>query len=264
MPRTLLLSAVLIACLAGCAPPHPQVTQGNGPTLVFEAGLGDGAEVWGDLRASLPANVASFAWTRAGYGLGADVLTGKPWRSDLDGKRTGSEVADHLAQTLAEAGQHPPYVLVGHSLGASYALAYAKAHPEQIAGVVLVDPRLPGFTAKCQAEGLSHCHIPLLMLAMLSPTEQAEYRGMDETEAELQDLSVLRNIPITIITATKAGFAEDPRWRAVWAQYADDFAARFTNSRRVSVASGHYIQKEAIGTVDAEILRMLELARSGH
>lgn len=261
MFRTLLLSSALFGCLIGCAPPHPDVTQGSGPTLVFESGLGDGAEVWRDLRASLPSDVASFAWTRAGYGLGADLLAGQPWQSDLDGQRTGREVADHLAQALAEAGQHPPYVLVAHSLGASYALAYAKAHPDQIAGIVLVDPRLPGFTAKCQSEGLSHCRIPPLMFAMLSPTEQAEWRGMEETEAALQDLSVLRNTPITILTATKAGFAEDPRWRALWAQYADDFATRFTRNRRVSVASGHYIQKEAVGIVDAEILQMLALAK---
>jgi pimeloyl-ACP methyl ester carboxylesterase len=41
-------------------------------------------------------------------------------------------VADHFAMRR--------FVLVGHSLGATVAIAYAAAHPERVAGLVLVDP----------------------------------------------------------------------------------------------------------------------------
>ena len=41
-------------------------------------------------------------------------------------------VADHFALRR--------FVLVGHSLGAAVAIAYAAAHPERVAGLVLVDP----------------------------------------------------------------------------------------------------------------------------
>lgn len=65
-------------------------------------------------------------------------------------------VADHFALRR--------FVLVGHSLGAAVAIAYAAAHPERVAGLVLVDPngdqtripraQLDPFLAALQAEPL--------------------------------------------------------------------------------------------------------------
>jgi pimeloyl-ACP methyl ester carboxylesterase len=40
---------------------------------------------------------------------------------------------------LARSGVEPPYVLVGHSLGGMLIRLYAHEHPDQVAGMVLVD-----------------------------------------------------------------------------------------------------------------------------
>jgi len=45
--------------------------------------------------------------------------------------------------TTDEAGEHGPCVLVGHSTGGSYAMTYAAQHPEQVAGLVLLDSSSP-------------------------------------------------------------------------------------------------------------------------
>lgn len=248
--------ALALILLAACAPPSPQITQSQfGPTVIFEAGLGDGAEVWD--RVNLPSGIGRFAWTRAGYGLGADLVIGQSWPSDADGRRSGAEVSAQLDLALAEGQVNGPFVLVGHSLGALYVLDFALRHPGQIKGIVLVDPRLPGFTARCEAEQLRGCQIPELLRLTLSEVEQAELAGVPETEAALRDLGALRDIPLTILLAEQGGLGEDPRWRDVWASHASDFAMGFTKARLVRVASGHYIQSAAPDQVAAEIAALV-------
>jgi pimeloyl-ACP methyl ester carboxylesterase len=68
---------------------------------------------------------------------------------------------DDLHRLLANSGERGPFVLVGHSNGGLRALVYANTYPQEVAGVVLVDPT-PRVT---DAE----------RVAFLSPTEQAEY-----------------------------------------------------------------------------------------
>ena len=56
--------------------------------------------------------------------------------------------AQDLHTLLAAAGEHGPYVLVGHSTGGTYALTYAAQYPQQVAGMVLLDSSSPEqFTA---------------------------------------------------------------------------------------------------------------------
>lgn len=252
-PSTRLL---LCLALAACAGPSPEVTRATtGPTVVFEAGLGDAADVWDGV--ALPPEVGRFAWTRAGYGLGPSLLVGRPWPGDRDGRRTGAEVSTHLTQELAQQTVAAPYILVGHSLGALYVLQFAKDHPEQVAGIVLVDPRLPGFTAQCKLTGLRGCEVPALLRLTMSDTEQLELAGAPETEAALADLSALRDMPITIMVAEQGGLGEDARWRGLWISYAERFATGFRQARVVPVASGHYIQKTAPALVAAEIKRVI-------
>ena len=57
--------------------------------------------------------------------------------STVDGSLAGA--ADHLSSVLDRLG-HGPAVVVGQSLGGAVAVLLARAHPEQVAGLVLLDP----------------------------------------------------------------------------------------------------------------------------
>lgn len=244
-------TALFLTLLSACAPPAPEVTHAKGPTVIFEAGLGDTATVWD--RVDTPPGLGRFAWTRAGYGLGADLVAGQSWPGDADGRRTGAEVTAQLDAALTRAQAKPPYVLVGHSLGALYVLDFARTHPDQVKGIVLVDPRLPGFTPRCKAEHLRGCEIPPLLRLTLSDVELLELDGVPETEAALRNLGALRDIPLTILLAKKGGVGEDPRWREVWTAHAEAFATGFRRAKVIPVASGHYIQTSAPARVTAAI-----------
>jgi pimeloyl-ACP methyl ester carboxylesterase len=47
-----------------------------------------------------------------------------------------------LRALLAAAGEEPPYILVGHSFGGLVVRLYAASYPDEVVGIVLVDPAL--------------------------------------------------------------------------------------------------------------------------
>jgi pimeloyl-ACP methyl ester carboxylesterase len=64
-------------------------------------------------------------------------------------------VVDDLRALLAAAGERGPYVLVAHSYGGLIALLYARLHPEEIAGLVMVDAASDFISQVAPAESLA-------------------------------------------------------------------------------------------------------------
>ncbi len=99
-------------------------------TVVLDAGGGTFSLTWRLVQSDIARFTRVCSYDLAGYGF-SDVNT-RP--------STGTNIVDDLHQTLAVAGIHPPLLLVGHSAGGEYATLYAELHPEDVAGLVLVDP----------------------------------------------------------------------------------------------------------------------------
>ena len=77
------------------------------PTIIFEAGGGDGPSTWAPLVPYAKKWGALFLYRRAGY-------SGSP---EGPYPRTGSQIALELHEHLQRLQIKPPYVLVGHSAG---------------------------------------------------------------------------------------------------------------------------------------------------
>jgi pimeloyl-ACP methyl ester carboxylesterase len=103
------------------------------PTVVLEAGLGAGgrSEFIGFID-----RVASItrvcAYDRAGTGASEERPAGGP-------TVTAGLMADELQRLLEVLGVERPIVLVGHSYGGMPVRAFAGAHPDEVAGMVLID-----------------------------------------------------------------------------------------------------------------------------
>ena len=54
--------------------------------------------------------------------------------------RTGYQIATELNAALRSADLQPPYVLVGRSIGGPYIHVFASLYPNEVAGMVFVDP----------------------------------------------------------------------------------------------------------------------------
>ncbi len=128
----------------------------GGPTVVLEAGYGNAGAIWdqaalgadSDKTAVLP-GVEAFTRVCAYDRPGAQV---PPSRSDpVPQPRTIAAVVADLHALLVAAGEPGPYVLVGHSLGGLMVRLYAAAYPDEVAGLVLVDPSVEGQEARFRA-----------------------------------------------------------------------------------------------------------------
>ena len=102
------------------------------PTVVLESGLGTGASGWGFVPEWVAEKTRVCAWDRPGIGA-----------SDPIGHHTVQDTARRLRATLAAAGEEPPFIVVGHSLGGVYGRVFASSFRNEVSGVVLVDPYLP-------------------------------------------------------------------------------------------------------------------------
>ena len=110
----------------------------GGPTVVLFNGMGEFSASWARITDPVSATTRVCAYDRAGQG----------WSDDVASPQDGVTAARDLHAVLAAAGEHGPYVLVGHSIGGPYAMTYAATYPEQVAGMVLLDSSSPyQFTA---------------------------------------------------------------------------------------------------------------------
>jgi pimeloyl-ACP methyl ester carboxylesterase len=85
------------------------------------------------LQEELSATTRVCTYDRARYG----------WSEPDPEPRSGEQIVDELEMLLDAAGEAGPYVLVGHSFGGLVVLMYAEHHPDDVAGVVLIDSSHP-------------------------------------------------------------------------------------------------------------------------
>jgi pimeloyl-ACP methyl ester carboxylesterase len=117
----------------------------GGPTVVFESGAGNGADIWsfrppGSTRTPVLPAVARTTRVCAYDRPGTSLLSGGPSRSDpVALPRSAGEAVADLHALLRAAEVPGPYVLVGHSLGGMYLRLYAGTYPRQVAGFVSID-----------------------------------------------------------------------------------------------------------------------------
>ena len=97
------------------------------PTIVLETGEGGTISDVMNLQKLLATRTTTCAYDR--------VIPG--------GLRTAKDVIDDLHALLAAANVPSPYLLVGHSAGGLFVQLYARTFPEQVIGVVAMNPVPP-------------------------------------------------------------------------------------------------------------------------
>ena len=104
------------------------------PTVVFEAG-GDnlGSLAWAAVHDSIATTTRACAYSRAG------MLWSDPGSGPFDPRAAERD----LRTALTAAGERPPFIMVGHSLGGPYIMIFTSLYPADVAGLVFVDASHP-------------------------------------------------------------------------------------------------------------------------
>ena len=168
-------------------------------------------------------------------------------------------VAD-LHALLIAAKEPGPYILVGHSWGGLIARLFASTYPNDVSGLVLVDPA---------SEFLKSSLTPEQWATYIKATKKLiEPSGLEAPDHErsldlLHGTPRVRAIPVVVLTSDKrfdfgAGGAETwPAWRT-----AQDRLAKLLNAKHVSdTNSGHPIQMEQPQLVINAIRDVVEAVR---
>lgn len=256
--RLALLSiAVLSAACSSRIPARVEVIDGRqveiatageagAATVVFEAGLGNDWTHWDEVASEVSRHTRIFAYSRPGYGASGPATT----------PRDPKTIVEELRALLASRGYPPPYVLVGHSNGGGYMELFAKAHREEVVGVVLVDPRHRDFLATCEAAMLDTCGIPEPTLATQAPVVIAEYRAYSLASEEMRAAGGFGAYPVRVLTAGNitGSVARQELWRSMLAS----LAAEAPDGQQIFVrGAGHGIQVDKPGAVVNAILAVL-------
>ncbi len=249
---------------------HIQCVGTGSPAVVLDAGLGGMSLDWNLVQTDMGQTTQVCAYDRAGMG----------WSDPGPQPRTPSQIARELHTLLTNAGIPGPYVLVGHSVGGKNVRMFALQHPDEVAGMVLVDARseyVDAPNSHVGAQGIEQVtgsewglygvlrRVGLVRLigasqggppalshqtrterALLSTGQRAldasaaESLAMTADNAQLQAAPSLGDRPL-IVLAAEQSMETIPRWTEAQHQQ----AAMSTNGRLVVVeGSGHYIQFE--------------------
>lgn len=229
---------------------------GSGPTVVFEAALGEDHTNWLPIAERLTGQAFACAYDRTGVGRSS---TPRP-------AHAASDHARELHELLRVAGVPRPIVIVGHSYGGLVALMAAATNPEEVAGMILVDASHPA-----QQERFN------------TVLTSQQTRAIEESVAEMADAvdwhsslkqagatyGQLPPIPLTVISSTRLERSDDlpPDYpyeavRRVWADLQAEHAALRPDARHVLADAGHYVQIDDPDLVVEEILRMVRLLAS--
>jgi pimeloyl-ACP methyl ester carboxylesterase len=100
------------------------------PTVIFEGGFAATSLAWFKVQPQVAKRRRACAYDRAGYGFS------DPGPSPRD----GAAVAKDLDEGLTAAHIKGPFILVGHSAGGLYVRLFSDRRPDQVEGMVLVDP----------------------------------------------------------------------------------------------------------------------------
>lgn len=157
--------------------------------------------------------------------------------------RTSQQIVTELFALLKNIKLKAPYVLVGHSFGGLNVRLYASQHPEQVAGMVLVD---------ASHEEQTNRFAPLMTtqerekFLLLESGRNREHVNVLSSNAELKNSTPFRNIPLVVLTAAYATWL--PRRLEIEharQELQSDLAHLVPNSKHwIATHSDHFIQHD--------------------
>jgi pimeloyl-ACP methyl ester carboxylesterase len=232
------------------------------PVIVFVAGMGEDLSTWHGVQPQVAQLSSTLSYDRAGLGKSDPSSAGK----------SVEHMTTELHTLLAAAKVPPPYVLVGHSLGGAIVQLFAFTYPDEIAGLVFVDPedgrlldrlqaRMPAAQWDARQKMLDQ------MLSKANPAQKAEIAESRASGKALAKALPLPVVPTVLLTGTlkDPGFPGNPLEQDLKLELQKELLATMPKAHHVLVPnSRHYIQEDAPNLVFESIRDVVDQARKLH
>jgi pimeloyl-ACP methyl ester carboxylesterase len=201
------------------------------PTVVFESGALPFIDVFEDFKRTVSGEWRACSYDRAGTG-----------KSEAGPEpRTAPAIAAELRRLLDAAGEQGPFVFVSWSAGAQYTLAYGAAYPDDVAGIALVEPRLPAYQLAMPSPFAGAEQQELL--GRLPAPYRLEIEAWGDNARAIQDIE-LPDVPVIVLTAgsaeAMAALAPPGDDYALWARTHEELAASVPRGRHVVVEDAEH------------------------
>lgn len=223
----------------------------GGPTVVFEPGLSQTRDTWGAIPDEVAKVTGVAVYDRAGVGESDPVSF----------PRTTRQIINDLHNLLIRANVAKPYILVGHSFGGLNVRLFACQYPDEVAGMVLIDP--------------SH-EEQFMRYAELMPAEKRikyirHERGANEERVDMfasaHQVKLARRLPTIPTVIITAGIDHKntnyDRSEQIHQELQASLVRLIPGSRQIiAEKSGHFIQKDQPELVIKAIRELVEAARA--
>jgi pimeloyl-ACP methyl ester carboxylesterase len=220
---------------------------GTGLPVVFVSGLGDPGSIWSKVLRTMTVPVKTVTYDRAGIGA-------SPPRSGAAVARPYSDFADEIVGLMASVVPFEPAVMVGHSFGCLIIRALASAHPELIAGIVLVDGSVPEMTLWPGSTDYRDGDDPGATM-------------IDATTGQTEILPLTLEVPAVVVTRTPGRWGDSPQATTEvdshWQLSQRSVAAELGAAHLIAADSGHYVHVDAPTLVALAVDMVVRAARDG-
>jgi len=244
------------------------VVAGTGfPAVVIDGGIAAGCDEYRELQDRIAPTTTAIIYDRAGYGPSEAGPLPRDSRREVE----------ELRSLLSAMNIPPPFVLVGHSLGALNAQVFAGQHPEEVAGLVLLDPPPAGFILgedfpelRSMANGMTEQWQQMAddgpqadFFRMLASEHREMFAGSARQAVAIASFGA---IPLVVVASgvPNPGFGVIAEaYQQYWAEQSKALVAKSSRGRFVYAdRSTHRLQVDAVDRVVDEIEAVLDSLRN--
>ena len=219
----------------------------GGPTVVFEAGLGDSLDTWNPIWPAIAKQTTIVAYSRAGFG-----------RSDAaPADRSARREVTELHALLTRLQLPVPYVLVGRSYGGILVRLYTSLYSNEVAGLVIVEGT---HEQQVKRWGMIDSSYPPAFRAFFDSVLRTKPPGAEAGEIRetvriqaagaVEGLTPLPDLPIAVLTSMRSDSTSrfvnvTPRGHEAWREMHDEWFRRSRNGLHIQTThSGHDMQHD--------------------
>lgn len=129
---------------------------------------------------------------------------------------------------------------------------YARTHPQEVTGVVLLDPNSSRYPQRCKAAMLDFCappsDVPRWASLFLPQAVTGEIQGFSTTHAQINAISHFPDVPLVVISANKSRASDTPKAlqaKRLYTQMHREMA-QLTSKAKFIICNtcGHYIHQD--------------------